>query len=584
MEKRKSFKMLIMSMLAIIISITMLLGSTFAYFTDSATLEGNKIVSGTLKVDLELLNKEDGKWNSLKEDKKPLFNYVKWEPGYTEVRVLKIENEGSLALKWKAKFISGGELSQLADVIDVYVRPSATELSYPDDRTLEGYVNKGTIREFVNSIEETTNGVLPAGEVSYLGLALKMKNVGNDYQGLDLCGSFDIAILATQVSLEEDGFNDEYDSGAEYPQLVTKWNGTADTSWYNETDTTFTLTTAEQFAGFAKIVGTKDQFEGKTVNLGGDIDLTLKEGAITDFGTSFAPIGSTGERDGRNRLAVRSFKGTFDGTGHTISNLSQSGWDFGYEWGQYGSLGLFAELESATVKNVVIEGFDCAVEGGDIAFIAGSATGDCTFENIQIISGGIGTYNNGIGSIIGWSGMGTYNFKNIEIGEDVILGGLWGSFDSSVGGLVGQGEPGATYNFENVDVACQLDVFNDCTASYDYYNYRMSGMLIGRLAETTTIDGVNYPDTSKYNITCKDVTVTYGEWANYSYCRGSGRAQRVEPGYAYDGLPSDYDHSQCTTHCKEVIPFDQIFGGDQYAVKGIKAYEGVTVIYNNDKE
>ena len=162
------------------------------------------------------------------------------------------------------------------------------------------------------------------------------------------------------------------------------------------------------------------------------------------------------------------------------------------------------------------------------------------------------------------------------------MGGLWGSFDSSIGGVVGQAEPGATYIFENVEVACRLDAYNDCTASYDYYNYLMCGMLIGRLEETTTIDGKNYPDTSKYTIKCTNVTVIYGEWADYHYCRATGkRAQRVEAGYQYGGIAADYDHSQCTVHHMELIAFDQIFGGDQYNVKGLPSYTGVTVIYNN---
>lgn len=326
------------------------------------------------------------------------------------------------------------------------------------------------------------------------------------------------------------------------------------------------------------------------IALKNDIDLGKKDQNGNSI--SFNPIGSTGEygdtfisNDVEYRsLITEPFKGTFDGQGHTISNLHQSGWDFGYLWGHYGSIGLFSELEGATVKNVVLEGFECQIEGGDISFIAGSATGECTFENIEIKNGKIGTYNNGIGGIIGWSGAGTYTFKNITIGEDVVLGGLWGSYDSSVGGIVGQAEPGATYKFENVDIACRLDVYNDCTASYDYYNYRMCGMIIGRLEETTTIDGVNYPDTSKYNINCKDVTVTYGEWANYHYCEptpghNNGRGMRVEPGFTYGGLPADFDHTQCTTNHMACIPFDQLFGGDQYGVKGLKEYAGVTVVY-----
>ena len=120
MTKTKSTKhALIMSVMALFLCFTMLLGTTFAWFTDSVTSAGNKIMSGTLKVDLELLDKESGTWNSIKEDKTALFNNDKWEPGYTEVKMLKVENEGTLALKWKAKFVSASKLGELADVIDV---------------------------------------------------------------------------------------------------------------------------------------------------------------------------------------------------------------------------------------------------------------------------------------------------------------------------------------------------------------------------------------------------------------------------------------------------------------------------------
>ena len=339
---------------------------------------------------------------------------------------------------------------------------------------------------------------------------------------------------------------------------------------------TIVVTANEGLAWVASNVAANNGFAGKTIVLDTDVDLA----EVKTMGNSFAPIGSTGERDDRNRLICEPFKGTFDGNGKTISNLSQSGWDFGYEWGQYGSIGLFSELEGATVKNVVLEGFDCAIEGGDIAYIAGSATGDCVFEDIEIKSGGIGTYNNGIGSIIGWSGAGNYTFKNIKIGEDVVLGGLWGSFDSSVGGMVGQAEPGASYHFEDVEINCRLDVYNDVTAAYKYYIYRMSGMIIGRCEATTTIDGRNYPDLSKYNITCKNVTVNYGDWMNYHYCVVEGKtAWRHEPGYAYDGIPADHDHSTCAMHHNLCLPFDGLFGGDQYGVNPIKEYPGVTVNY-----
>lgn len=414
------------------------------------------------------------------------------------------------------------------------------------------------------------------------------------------------AIDSVAVSVElPESVNDDYQSKGNTTvsvkveavqgntQFEDKWDGTANIDWFlaNPTADTYELSTAEDLAGLAAlssgtatisadaeatIPSTFDgSFEGTTFKLAGDVD--LKQVNEKGEAVSFASIGDT-------KKGGKPFKGTFDGQGHTISNLYQSGWDFGYDWDHYGSLGLFSNLEGATVKNLTISGMEAQVEGGDISFIAGSATGNCVFENITIKDSVIGTYNNGCGGIIGWSGAGSYTFKNITLAQDVVLGGLWGSFDSSIGGIVGQAEPGATYNFENVEINCRIDAYNDCTASYDYYNYRMCGMIIGRLAKTTTIDGVNYPDTTQYNITCTNVTVNYGDWMNYHYCEptpghNGGRGMRVEPGYAYGGLPADFDHTQCVDNHMNCIPFDQIFGGNQLGVKGLKAYKGVKIVY-----
>ena len=211
----KTKKSLLMSAISLLLCISMLIGSTFAWFTDSVSSVSNKIQSGTLKVDLELLDKETGVWNSLKESQAPIFNYDKWEPGYVDIKVLKVENEGNLALKWVAKFCSEYKLSILADVIDVYVRPSESEIGYPTDRNLEGYTCVGNLRTFINSIEETTYGALEAKEASYLGLALKMReDAGNEYQDKQVAASFAIQLLATQLTHEEDSFDNQYDKDA----------------------------------------------------------------------------------------------------------------------------------------------------------------------------------------------------------------------------------------------------------------------------------------------------------------------------------------------------------------------------------
>lgn len=220
---KQTKKSLLFSALALVLSVSMLIGSTFAWFTDSVTSFANKIQSGTLKVDLELLDKETGEWNSLKATQAPIFDYDKWEPGYVDTKILKVENEGNLALKWVAKFYSEKQLSILADVIDVYVRPSESEIGYPANRSLEGYTCVGSLKTFINSIEETTQGTLEAKEAAYLGIALKMREeAGNEYQNLSLGGAFDIRIFATQHTSESDSFGNQYDKNSLFEDFVDK--------------------------------------------------------------------------------------------------------------------------------------------------------------------------------------------------------------------------------------------------------------------------------------------------------------------------------------------------------------------------
>jgi predicted ribosomally synthesized peptide with SipW-like signal peptide len=216
MGKNIKLTSLVMNVIAIVIASVLLIGATFAWFTDVATSSGNKIKAGTLKVDLELLDAEQDTWVSLKGNNAPIFDYENWEPGYTDVKVLKVENEGTLALKWKAKFVSNAQLSELANVIDVYVLASEdAPLAYPADRSLAGYTCVGTVAEFVNTIEATTFGTLIAGDDAYLAIALKMReSVDDEYQGVDLGGTFDIQIVATQLSSESDSFGDDYDVNA----------------------------------------------------------------------------------------------------------------------------------------------------------------------------------------------------------------------------------------------------------------------------------------------------------------------------------------------------------------------------------
>ena len=590
-------KKLTTSFIAICITFVMLVGSTYAWFTDSNQSGVNQIKSGNLDVVLTYSNSYNGSPVEVDENTNIFTdingNDIIWEPGAFASGRFEVKNNGTLALKYQLDIIYGNATkapngNTLANILNVYVlareKSTGTD-NVMADSTLENLQIDSAVPNYdpieMPYLKDGVNleaYLLPEESITYeIGILWKQTDKDNEYNvksGLSI--DFIVSLVATQMNYENDGDGFHYDVNSQFsqkPKIPDRWDGTADTSWYNDTDTEFLLDSVEQLAGLAELVDNGNNFSGKTIKLDKDMNLYYIENGAEEP-KSFDPIGDNSP-----------FAGTFDGQGHTINNLYQSGWAFGYEWGSYGSIGLFGELESATIKNVNIKGAESYVEGGDVGGICGSATGTCVFENITIEDSVFATYNNGNGGIIGWSGAGNYTFKNITISKDVVLAGLWGSFDSSIGGIVGQAEPGATYNFENVDIACRLDVYNDCTASYDYYNYRMCGMIIGRCEETTTIDGANYPDMSKYNVTCNNVTVTYGEWANYHYCEptpglNGGRGMRVEAGYSYDGLPADYDHSQCVDNHMNLIPFYQIFGGDQIAVKGLKTYDGVTVNKN----
>ncbi len=329
MAKRGTKQALVMSALSLLLCAAMLIGTTFAWFTDSVTSTGNKIQSGTLKVDLELLDKETG-WKSVKADNDPIFDYQKWEPGYTDVKILKVENEGTLALKWKAKFIAEKELSALANVIDVYVNPSQTELSYPADRDLTDYVKVGTVAEFVNTIEITTTGTLDEHGVAYLGIALKMReSAGNEYQGLDLGGAIDIMILATQNTVEEDSFDEMYDELSEYQSVPVKVNN---------------LTNLKQALSNGDSVQlTNDIATDATLELNGGV-FDGNDNSISYPGVEYTPV--------------------FDLTGGTIKNLEITGdgpWGVKYAIGsnQYASTKLDEDL---FVENVDVSRIKFSVD------------------------------------------------------------------------------------------------------------------------------------------------------------------------------------------------------------------------------
>ena len=215
MTSSKSTKRaLLTSALALLMCVAMLIGTTFAWFTDTASTGVNKIVSGNLKVDIIGAN-SDSHIEKLNFTKAATTDAeagaeILWEPGCRYLTEgFRIANKGNLALKWKAQVNKGTTVANegnfdLLDVIDFYLVTKAAD----------GTETETALDEFTGNLKKTETS-----DVYYIK-GVMQTTAGNDYQGLTLDG-ISITVVATQDTVENDSFNNQYDKDAEYPILVT---------------------------------------------------------------------------------------------------------------------------------------------------------------------------------------------------------------------------------------------------------------------------------------------------------------------------------------------------------------------------
>ena len=200
MTNRKSTKRALLgSVMAMVLCLAMLVGATFAWFTDTASTGVNKIQAGNLDVVLEMQN-ADGKWVSA-EGK--TLDFVKaadakgeailWEPGCTyELPALRIRNNGNLALKYKVAITGINGSAKLNEAIEWTI----------------GDVAMGTEQH------------LAAGESNAFTIKGHMKeSAGNEYMNESIDG-IAITVVATQDTVESDSFNNTYDASATYPVVA----------------------------------------------------------------------------------------------------------------------------------------------------------------------------------------------------------------------------------------------------------------------------------------------------------------------------------------------------------------------------
>ena len=223
MTKSKSTKKaLLLSVAALFVCFAMLLGTTYAWFTDSVTSSGNIIKTGTLEVEMQWAKgtEDPANANWIDASTGAIFNHNNWEPGYVEVRHIKISNEGTLALQYQVNVVANGEVSDLADVIDVYYVDPAIQIS--DRAALTESMKLGTLTEVLANLGTTGTGILKKGDSDTITIALVMQETaGNEYQDKSIGTDFSIQLLATQYTVESDDVDDTYDNDATLPNVGT---------------------------------------------------------------------------------------------------------------------------------------------------------------------------------------------------------------------------------------------------------------------------------------------------------------------------------------------------------------------------
>ena len=352
--KKATKRALLTSVMALVMCVVMLVGTTFAWFTDTASTGVNKIVAGNLKVDIvdadntnTSLDKGTLKFiQAVNESEVRLVEDVLWEPGATFfTQGFKIANNGNLALKYKV-VVSGitGDTGLLKvmkfDVVSAMTK-TGSEVNFD---TTPG------------QLLPSAAGTPSVSDTTYYLRGHMDENAGNEYKNMTLTG-ISVTVYATQLNSEFDSFGNDYDKDAEYSADV--WDGTsatADELAAATSGTTVTIDSGELLAALVQSVNDGNDYAGYTIKLTKNLDLN---------GNEWTPIG---QKNGNK------FKGTFDGQGYTVTGLKISekkaaAFD--------GYVAFFGATDSATIKNLTVAG---SVTGNDAAGIVGKGV-NTTLEN-----------------------------------------------------------------------------------------------------------------------------------------------------------------------------------------------------------
>lgn len=219
MTNKTAKRSLVMSVISLLLCCSMLIGTTFAWFTDEVVSGNNQILAGNLDIELEYWN--GSAWATV-NGATELFSDELWEPGHTEVVYLKLSNLGTLALKYNLGVtiaeVPGTNVAGDPFLLSDYIYMGVVEDMQPSfggrDDALAAVAGASVI-----STGYTESGEMNANDVQYMALVVYMPTtVGNEanYKTGTTAPSIDLGInlLATQETYEKDSFGPTYDEDA----------------------------------------------------------------------------------------------------------------------------------------------------------------------------------------------------------------------------------------------------------------------------------------------------------------------------------------------------------------------------------
>lgn len=219
---------LLTSVLALVLSLAMLAGTTFAWFTDTASTGVNRIVSGNLDVGLEYWGGAESGWLTAENSKDLFDENALWEPGYTQIVYLKVKNNGNLALTYAMQITPvhetvgvnvDGEEFKLSDYIKFgwtafTVDGNGAPVALGREAAQTGV---GDGAQLGTTLHRQAELPLEASAEELVALVAWMpEDVGNEanYSTVQPTIELSLKVLATQAAVESDSFNNTYDEDA----------------------------------------------------------------------------------------------------------------------------------------------------------------------------------------------------------------------------------------------------------------------------------------------------------------------------------------------------------------------------------